>query len=317
MLAPDTNHGAKQSDTKGSLALETQLILPPFATRVCQQTRLAPDLMLPEIASKDWALQKLFGYFDMDGLYNDGSKLDRKNAITIASQALNQLGADVVKEVFVVHGSAKQYSLGSFNSITRAESIDLACNDVEVAAVLGVPLIMHGVVRYKNFLDSFARVYEYASSKNVKIWLETLPDWGVDYKSKFAIGATINDFIAIIDRAPEVGILLDVSHSIINDNDPSEFLRTFDRRVKAISLSNNDGGSDSHSSLTSPGVLKLNEVLATMSDLSWSGSVIFETIATGSRGVPPQLSPLHLELEELLRVWKNVKSEGGSRAYFT
>jgi sugar phosphate isomerase/epimerase len=81
----------------------------------------------------------------------------------------------------------------------------------------------------------------------------------------------------------------DIGHSNIGNEDTLQVFKDFHKKIKGISLSNNNGNQDQHLPI-STGILNYTDIVKSIIECNWKGLVAFET-----RGIDTQNTLLELK----------------------
>lgn len=182
----------------------------------------------------------------------------------------------------------------------RLAAVGFAMEEIRCAARFGAVYIAHGSAFFshsgvserrraarRDLLDSLERLAAVAAPLGVDIWLENLENY-TNGRPFHTIFAKSSDYVEVLDNAPEqVGFILDLGHENIG-GDPLGVFERHQSRIRALSLSNNDGSRDQHRGLAD-GTLDYARVVAMIEASGWRGHLTFET-----RGVPLEQGVQHL-----------------------
>lgn len=239
---------------------------------------------LPVFESMDLAIKKGATHFYVEG----SSKED--NALRWDNDKLSRV-KDYMKEhnlSAIYHGNYRNPIANEIYSIREA-AVDYAKREVDVAAALGAPLIVHGscIFTHKNmvpllksanidFAECVNQIAEYASLHGVELWLENLEY----YRNKHPFHTVFSkneDYREVFSRVcNSVRFIIDIGHENISSGKPEEIFREHMDRVVAISVSDNDGMRDSHSDLGS-GNLDFSRLVKEIMEVGWRGYLTVET----------------------------------------
>ena len=202
---------------------------------------------------------------------------------TPAAQEFAHARSLKVSSVAASYGMPEYAALDS--SDARARSAALAHVDQVVAhcAVLGgravylVPGIDGGKAALSRYADSLATAAERAAAKGVRLGVEHFPGTALH-----SAAGTL-DFINAIDH-PNLGLLIDIGHVQISDEDPAAVIRRAGERLVYVHLDDNDGEGDLHWALLD-GVLTtetLWDTFRALDEIGYAGAISLE--------LSPQLS---------------------------
>ena len=201
--------------------------------------------------------------------------------------ALNKLTQELaVKPIF--HGNFK-VSLASDVEQVRQAAVAHVLKEVDLAAKLSAPLIIHGgaiveprlvIKAKKDALDQYVRSLEtivaYAKQKNVTILLENLSNYK-NYRPFHYIFTTPDEYRYVFERIGDehVKFFFDVGHAVICEGDPVAVIEEFHHRIWGMSFSNNDGVRDLHLGLDQ-GLISYHDVVKKIVECQWQGVIAFE-----------------------------------------
>jgi len=206
----------------------------------------------------------------------------------------------------LLHGNYK-VPLASDVEELRLTSIEYVKKEIDLAAKLNAPLIVHGSVvveprlilktkkqALNNFLRSLEALKKYADESHVTLYLENLSNYRYfgPFHYIFTHGKEFEYILANID----LPFFLDVGHAYVGKGDPVQIFNQFHKRIVAMSFSNNNGERDQHLGLRE-GKLDYKDLLAAILEKNWKGTIAFET-----RGKTP-----HASIQELVGIYDEVK----------
>jgi L-ribulose-5-phosphate 3-epimerase len=203
----------------------------------------------------------------------------------------------------IFHGNFK-VPLGSDVAELGKAAIQYIRREVDLCCALdGAPLIVHGggiveprlVVEARKrglhgLIDGLKAVASYAAEKNVPIWLENLSNY-TEFHPFYYIYTNSDEYELVLESVPSVSFFLDVSHSNVNDGNPVAVFERFNRRIIAMSFSDNEGVRDSHLPLGN-GNLDYAGLVRSMLHHKWHGIIGFETRGSELRHSLPFLNRL-------------------------
>ena len=209
----------------------------------------------------------------------------------------------------IFHGNFKA-PLASDVSIFCKAAIEYIKQEIDICSQLKCPLILHGgaliepkailkakKIGMQNFLNSIKELGAYASSKNVELYLENLSNYK-HYRPFHYLFTNYEEYEYIfqnIKHLNNVFFFFDVGHSNIGNEDTLQVFKDFHKKIKGISLSNNNGSQDQHLAISS-GAFNYTDFIKTMIECNWQGLVAFET-----RGIDTQQS-----LSELKHIYSSL-----------
>lgn len=187
----------------------------------------------------------------------------------------------------ILHGNFRVPFASEVPELADA-ALTYADAELALAAELGAPLILHGGVlveprptdsgraaALQRFLHSMERVLDMARRYNVEVWVENLAHYP-RYRPFSYVFTRHVDYMVARDFLPELHYILDVGHANVNQRPHLAVFADFKRSIRAISISDNDGESDSHLSV-GRGTAPIEPLVANIRAESWSGVVAFET----------------------------------------
>lgn len=247
-------------------------------------TGCAVQKSLPYMDSINLALEENCSHFYLEGSSFE-DRIDHWNDEKL--EHCKEIMADNGK-MAIMHGNYRNPVSSELEDIRKA-AVKYACKEVDLASKVGAPLIVHGacimthrgVREYidralESFSKSVKEIARYAKTKNVEIWLENLEYY--NNKQPFhTIFSNNKHYEYIFNDIPDnVKFIIDMGHENISSGKPAEILSNYVDKVAAISLSDNDGVRDTHSSLGS-GNADYQAVLEIIYQKKWRGFVTVET----------------------------------------
>lgn len=186
----------------------------------------------------------------------------------------------------IIHGNFK-LPLSSDIDELRSTAIEYVKYEIDLAANLSAPLIVHGgavieprlirkvkVTAIKNFLSSLNILQEYAVKKNVQLYLENLSNYK-NY-SPFHYIFTYEEEFDFIFSSIDIPFFLDLGHANIGNPSPNKIFKKYSDRIVGMSFSNNNSVKDQHLSLNK-GTINYIEILNSIETIGWKGFIAFET----------------------------------------
>lgn len=192
----------------------------------------------------------------------------------------------MVKPIF--HGNFKAPLATDIEEV-RKKSVENVYMEIDLAAELDAPLIIHGgaiveprlvIKAKKDALDHYVRSLEaivnYAQQKNVVILLENLSNYK-NYRPFHYIFTTPDEYRYVFERIGDdhVKFFFDVGHAAICEGDPVAVIQEFHQLIWGMSLSNNDGVRDLHLGLDQ-GLISYENVVSKIIECQWKGVIAFE-----------------------------------------
>ncbi len=207
----------------------------------------------------------------------------------------------------ILHGNYK-VPLASDVEELRLAALDYTKKEIDLASVLSGPLIIHGGViveprqmntikkeALNNFLCSIEELANYASKKNVSIYLENL-SYYKNYRPFSYIFTHDEEFDYLLSRT-DLPFFLDVGHANIGNESPKDIFRKYAGRIVGMSLSNNNGQQDQHLSLMD-GNIDYKEFVACIEACQWKGIIAFETRNQSPIGSIHELTQIYYKTQE-------------------
>jgi len=204
----------------------------------------------------------------------------------------------------IVHGSV-QVPLGTEIPEIQGALQEYLRSELILASRLGSPsLIVHGGCRLDSnsseevrrgtvdrVIENLESSVDFAKQMGVQIWIENLPEISVRWAVTLTI-SRLDELKRLTASYPDIGVILDVGHSHVNQWFAPAAIRDMGDRIRAVSLSANDGTFDQHTGLAG-NIPMIEEVLESIRESSWQGLVFLET-----PGVPVANS-----LATLFQIW--------------
>lgn len=219
------------------------------------------DFSLPEEYPKNWSVERI------DAL-------------------IKQIQINQIKPI--LHGNFKIPLATDIDNV-RNEALKTVLSEVDLAAELSAPLIIHGgaiveprlVIKAKrdalhHYLKNLESIVTYAAKKGVTILLENLSNYK-NYRPFHYIFTTPEEYRFIFDRlnAENMLFFFDIGHGAICDGDPVAVIHEFHQKIWGMSFSNNDGVRDLHMGINK-GFVDYEKVVSKIIETSWKGVVAFE-----------------------------------------
>ncbi len=255
-----------------------QLKRPPFVRNYIAQRSLSyPESLLFAVENH------------CQGFYIEGSSRE-DSVMTFDDEKLSLVREGCANHGMlpIMHGDYRN-PLSSEIGMVREAAVNYARREIDVAAKLGAPIILHAsglfthskVPDYKaqalvEFGRSLQALSVYAGDAGVEIWVENL-EFYKDRHPFFTVFSRFEDYVSVLSKAPtNVKMILDVGHEHIAEGDPAKVIRVLGGRLAALSLSDNDGVRDGHLPL-GRGALDFSTVLSAIEASGWEGNIVFET----------------------------------------
>lgn len=187
----------------------------------------------------------------------------------------------------IFHGNFKAPLASDVDEMRKA-AVAYAKKEIDLAAWLDAPLILHGSVvveprlirqvkqtALENYLQSVTELQDYALQKDVSLYLENLCNYKY-YRPFHYIFTQREEIDYILSQLGEVYLFLDVGHANVGGGDPVDLILRYHHRIIGMSLSNNDGNLDQHLGLNK-GTIDYTAIVKAMIDTNWQGIIGFET----------------------------------------
>lgn len=209
----------------------------------------------------------------------------------------------------ILHGDFRA-PLSFESSVVGAAVLDHFSAEIDLAAYLDAPLVLHGGVIVEprptrlsrshaldRVVDLVAEVAAIAELCGVTLWLENL-SYYPGYRPFSYAFAEAEEIGRALEEVPYLKFVLDVGHANVNQDSAILLFQRFHRSVAGISFSDNDGRTDGHLPLGS-GSVPLSEIIAAVRQLGWRGIVSLET-----RGSRPSDG-----IDYLNHLWRSLSTE--------
>jgi len=201
-------------------------------------------------------------------------------------------------------GLAPDQSLDSASVTVRRATLDILKQQVADIARLGAThayLIpgrdnsSDGLARYGEACQLLA---DYAGQRMVTLCVEHFPETALP-----SAGAAL-EWLEKVDH-DNLGLLIDVGHCLISNEDPSAIVAQAGNRLRYVHLDDNDGINDLHAPLLSTGKLTeamLRKVLSALAHSNYEGKLALELKA-------PSAETLRLQRELLERLLREARGK--------
>lgn len=189
-----------------------------------------------------------------------------------------------IKPIF--HGNFKA-PLASDLGAMREAAVSYVKREIDLASKFSAPLIVHGGtiveprkvedaknLAIKRFLLSIKELKEYASQKNVELWVENLSNYTKNHPFYY-IFTTPGEFRYIFSEIPSLKFFMDIGHFNVGNDDVTSVIHEFGDNIIGFSMNNNDGLRDQHLSVHS-GSVDYQKIIQALTVLNWSGYVGIE-----------------------------------------
>ena len=204
--------------------------------------------------------------------------------------------ADVLGLRPIIHGNFRAPLATEIPEIKTGVMAYLAA-ELNLAGELGAPLIVHGGAlvdprptesgrwsALQRFIAIMEKTLPVADKLGVEVWIENLSHYP-RFRPFTYVFTRYTDFVGVHEHLPTARFIFDVGHANVNQSPPLQLLRESPQAIGAISVSDNDGRSDSHLGL-GRGSAPIGEMVAAIVETQWRGIVAFETRgASVSEGV--------------------------------
>lgn len=200
--------------------------------------------------------------------------------------ALSRL-AETLGVAPILHGNFRA-SLATEVPEIRAGTLAYMTEELRLAHDLAAPLIIHGGVlvdprptesgrwsALQRFLRMTEEILKAAERLGVEVWVENLSHYP-RYKPFIYVFTRYADYVAAREYIPEATYIFDVGHANVNQSPPLQLFKELGANLKAISVSDNDGRTDSHIGL-GRGNVPIGQMLEQIELNDWAGIVAFET----------------------------------------
>lgn len=263
----------------------TTQISPPFVLGYALQEYYTAEMGI--IAAKE----ANYSHWYIDGSLE--SEVPSQWTTARIDSLLEDIAQYQVKPIF--HGNFKVPLAADVLELRKA-AIDYTKKEIDLAALLGAPVIIHGSVIVEprlvnklkkialdHYIETIEILTDYAAKKNVEIYLENLSNYK-NYKPFHYIFTHMEEFEYVFSKLADLKFFLDVGHANIGGGDAVEIIQRHHHRIVAMSFSNNDGMRDQHLSLNN-GTIDYKKIISTILNCRWQGIIAFET-----RGCSPTQS---------------------------
>jgi xylose isomerase len=185
----------------------------------------------------------------------------------------------------------REFRLGSFtnpDAATRQKAIDLCKRAVEVAQELGASYVKFwpGQDGYDYpFQVDYSQIWDYQVS-GVRAVAESAPEmqFAIEYKLKeprvhMLFSTAARTLLAIEDMGVDnVGIVLDLGHSLFAKETPADVLQLVARRGKLVSVEVNDNWRewDDDMAVGSVHLIETLEFLHVLRQIAWQGPILLD-----------------------------------------
>ena len=182
-----------------------------------------------------------------------------------------------VSSVAASYGLPEGASLDSPDDLSRMEALSHLqgvahqCKDLGGSAVYLVPGADGSKAALARYAESLATAADRAADLGISIGVEHFPGTALP-----SAAATL-EFIEAIDH-PNLGLLFDIGHVQISDEDPAGVIRRAGKRLAYVHLDDNDGKGDLHWALLD-GILTvetLRETFLALKDIDYNGAISLE-----------------------------------------
>lgn len=189
----------------------------------------------------------------------------------------------------IYHGNFKVPIASDVPEI-RKKGVGYVYSEIDVAAKLGAPLILHagGIVEPRDvkgskeralngYIDSLKDLSAYAEEKGVVLWLENLCNYK-KFHPFYYIFTNLAEYERVFSeiKSENVKMIFDVCHETVGGGDPIEVFDRLKDKIVSFSFSDTDGVRDSHWPL-GKGVVNYRSLLNAIQSADWRGVVSFET----------------------------------------
>ena len=194
-----------------------------------------------------------------------------------AAQAAARSHSLQVSSVAASYGLPEGASLDSPDELSRNEALShlhriaRQCKELGGSAVYLVPGADGSKEALARYADSLATAAERAAALGITIGVEHFPG------TALPSAAETLAFIEAIDH-PNLGLLFDIGHVQISDEDPAGVIRRAGNRLAYVHLDDNDGKGDLHWALLD-GILTvgtLRDMFLALKEIDYAGAVSLE-----------------------------------------
>lgn len=182
-----------------------------------------------------------------------------------------------VSSVAASYGLPEGASLDSPDELSRSKALShlhgvaQRCKELGGSAVYLVPGADGSKAALSRYAESLATAADKAEALGITIGVEHFPGTALP-----SAAATL-DFIEAIDH-PNLGLLFDIGHVLISDEDPAGVIRRAGERLAYVHLDDNDGKGDLHWALLD-GILSvgtLREMFFALKEVDYTGAISLE-----------------------------------------
>ena len=189
------------------------------------------------------------------------------------------------------HLYMREFRMGSFTSpdpTVRRKAIDLGKKAIEIARQLDAKYVKFwpGQDGFDYpFQVDYARIWDY-SVEGVRAVAESDPSmqFAIEYKAKeprvhMFFGSAVRTLLAIEDMGVDnVGILLDLGHSLFAKETPADVVQLVSRRGKLVSVEVNDNWRDWDDDMTvgSVHLIETLEFLHALRQINWQNAILLD-----------------------------------------
>jgi len=207
-----------------------------------------------------------------------------------AAQAVARSNSLKVSSVAASYGLPEGASLDSPDILSRNEALTHLhrvahqCKMLGGSAVYLVPGADGSEAALSRFADSLVTAADRAAALGITVGVEHFPG------TALPSAAETLEFIEGIDH-PNLGLLFDIGHVLISDEDPAGVIRRAGKRLAYVHLDDNDGEGDLHWALLD-GLLTvetLGEMFVALKEIEYTGAISLE--------LSPQLEDPFLALQ--------------------
>ncbi len=185
----------------------------------------------------------------------------------------------------IIHAPFINMSLISSHKEINQTSIEILKKTIDIAKDMDAKLVtIHGGA-YPIFMDlkevedvfvqNFAKLMNYAHSKEVNISIENISK---RRSTQISYPVMLADIERIAMRLPDILFTLDVGHCTQNNDDYRSFLRKNINNIKNIHLHNGHVDGSAHFGFNKKGDLDLQEFLNMLTDLQYENYVSLEVL---------------------------------------
>src|SRR5690606_10981019 len=121
------------------------------------------------------------------------------------------------------------------------------------------------------YLESLKILSGVAAKVGVEIWLENLSNY-LHYRPFHYLFTNIKEFDFVLSQLDYPKFALDVGHANIGNEDPFESFMQFNKRLVAMSFSQNNGQKDDHLPLDK-GPINYHRIVEMILEANWKGII--------------------------------------------